>query len=98
MGKYGNGVSMRTEIESEVMKARKILDHSGLDPEDRQCVIGSLKEMAYQWCSVNASFCALEAHMKAEFPEEYTQLLSTFLRSPVYNSTYTETMQRTYPY
>ena len=60
MGKYGPGVSMKTAITEETKLVQGILDKSNLSEEDKDTVMGSLKEMAYQWCQSNATACAIE--------------------------------------
>ena len=51
---------MKTVIELEVREVEGILDYYNLPEEEKAQVIDALKEMAYQWCSSNATACALE--------------------------------------
>ena len=64
MGKYGSAVSMKDVIEMEVAEVTDILSRSKLTEEERTDIIDSLKEMAYQWCSSNATACAMEQSAK----------------------------------
>ena len=61
MGKYGSGVSMKAVIAMEVESVSDILARSGLSDEERQDILDTVKEMAYQWCSSNATSCAMES-------------------------------------
>lgn len=60
MSKYASGTSMKTVITSEIAEVEAILRKSNLCAEDKKTVIDAMKEMAYQWCSSNASACAME--------------------------------------
>ncbi len=60
MGKYGPGVSIKTVITQEAKLVQEILDKGNLSEEDKDTVMGSFKEMAYQWCQANATACAIE--------------------------------------
>ena len=69
MGKYGNGVSMKSAIETEVKEVTDILNRSNLGEEDKNIIIDALKEMAYQWCNSNAFGCAMEKLIKEQCPD-----------------------------
>lgn len=47
MSKYGNSVSMRTVIESEVNEVNGILEKSSLSKEQKEQVVDAMKEMAF---------------------------------------------------
>lgn len=98
MGKYGNGVSMRTVIIAELEEIKRAIDRSDVADEDAKVIKDAFLEMAYQWCSSNAAFCAFDAMLKEDYCEEWTEMMNSFLHSPVYNNTYMQKMQDTWPY
>lgn len=93
MGKYGNGVSMKTVIETEVADAEMLLQDQ---PEEvREEILNIIKEMAYQWCHSNAFACAMEQIISADMSEsEFVQFGQKIMNSPVVM----DKMQETFPF
>lgn len=95
MGKYGSGVSMKTVIELEVREVEGILDYYKLPQEEKAQVIDALKEMAYQWCSSNATACALEDAVMKFCNDETAQ---NVLREAVAGGVREHQFAATYPF
>lgn len=95
MGKYASGTSMKTVIESEVNEVTAILDKSNLTQEDKSAVINALKEMAYQWCSSNATACAVENAVTEAFGKDGLAVVSAL---SMRNGTREVKLLQTYPY
>ena len=93
MGKYGNGVSMKTVIETEVADAEMLLQDQ---PEEvREEILNIIKEMACQWCHSNAFACAMEQIISADMSEsEFVQFGQKVMNSPVVM----DKMQETFPF
>lgn len=70
MGKRGPGVSIADHVELERKSIREILDRNGVTGEDRQSIVDSFEEAAYQWCRANALACAMEGILNRKFGEE----------------------------
>lgn len=98
MGKYGNGVSMKTVITSELGDIKQAIGRSDVAEEDEKIIKSAFLEMAYQWASSNAAFCAFDALLKDLHPDIWNEMMNTFLHSPVYNGTFMKKMQDTWPY
>lgn len=94
MSKYGNSVSMRTVIESEVNEVNGILEKSSLSKKQKEQVVDAMKEMAYQWCCANASACALENAIREICPKEMERIMFASIRSGFIERKKAET----YPY
>lgn len=95
MGKYGNGVSMKTAIEAEVADAEMLLQDQ---PEEvREEILDIIKEMAFQWCQSNALLCVLE-NIAREVIDEYEQqkFRSVFIRR--YYEEVQDKISETYPF
>ena len=97
MSKYGSGASIKTVIESELAAVEEILERSSLTEQDRELITDSLKEMAYQWCTANATACALDRLLEKEYPRVYKKIMTGFLRSETYHSEYQKKMNETLP-
>ena len=89
---------MKTVIISELEVIQKAIAHSNMGDEDAENIERAFLEIAYQWCSSNASFCAFDALLKEEHSETWNALMHSFLRSRVYNETYMTKMKDTYPF
>lgn len=102
MGKYGAGASMRYVIERETEEAEEILGRSGLDAEDREKLIGILKEMAYQWCSANAAARATEeAFLQMQGVRSEEECMGLIMKLPEYwqrSGIYETVMRETWPF
>lgn len=95
MGKYGNGVSMRSAIEMEMQEANEILNRTNISEEDRKALLDIIQEMAYQWCQSNAFACAMEKALKEEYPEvNLGRIVQYLLRTGVKE----EFFGKTYPF
>lgn len=82
MSKYGSCVSMRGVIKAEVNEVREILARSGLTKEDRDSVMGALKEMAWQWCKATAAANAQEEVIRARVGDDvYMQMLTQMVQT-----------------
>lgn len=96
MSKYGSCVSMKQVIQLEMQAAEKILDQSGLSDENKDALRDILREMAYQWCSTNASFCAYEAAVEkvCGHGDAMQQIMAEQCKSGAYE----RKMRETYPW
>ncbi len=94
MGKYGSGTSMRTVILAETKEVEERLERCGVRDEDRDAIMSAFKEMAYQWCSTNASGCAVEAAMEKLLTEEQR---TAILREAIRNGVHEQKMLETFP-
>ena len=97
MSKYGSGVSMKSHLSSELKEAQQILNKSNLSEEDKESVLSTIREIAYQWCTSNASACAIEELWKEKFPKEYEEMMQTFLKSNTFHRVYQQKLQETFP-
>lgn len=86
---------MKTVIELEVEEVEGILDNNNLPEEEKAQVIDALKEMAYQWCSSNATACALEDAVMKFCNDETAQ---NVLREAVAGGVREERFVATYPF
>jgi hypothetical protein len=95
MGKYGSAVSMKDVIRMEVEEVEEILKGTKMPDEDKTRIVDALKEMAYQWCSCNASACAFEGAVKSLLPnKDYENLI----RSVIHGGMIEKKMVETYPF
>lgn len=95
MSKYGPGVSMKSIIVSECKEVEELLDRSDMFPEDKAQVLDAMKEMAYQWCSANATACAMEDVAKSMLSEEQ---YATFQKKVMEGLSVGKKMQETFPF
>ena len=95
MGKYASGTDMKTVITSEVADVQKILARSNLCAEDKKAVINAMKEMAYQWCSSNASACAMESEVTKLYGADGAAAIA---KGVIHNGVYEAKMADTYPF
>lgn len=97
MSKYGSGVRMKQVIVTETEMVESILRKSNLSQEDIQTVMDAFREMAYQWCTSNASACAFSAFLKDSHPNVYEDSIGAFLGSDVYHKEYQRVLAETFP-
>ena len=95
MSKYGSAVSMKDAITMEVAEVEEILSRSNLQDEEKEAIVDSLKEMAYQWCSSNAHACAFESAVKSMLSEEDYQNLAWAV---IHGGMQEKKMAETYPF
>lgn len=92
MGKYGNGVNMKSVIEMEYAEVKDVLDKYKMAEADKVVVLDALQGMAYQWCHSNANACAYERCVP------YKKNPLGLISSKKFQEEYKDKMEKTYPW
>lgn len=95
MSKYASGTSVKTVIKNEVKAISAILKKPKLSKEDKADIVDAFKEISFQWCTANATSCAVEQAILTLYgEEERTKVIKEAIRNGVHE----EVMDRTWPY
>ena len=96
MGKYGNGVSMKSVVEMEMEIVEKVLDRYKMKKSDRRVITKALKNAYYLWCSSNAHACLFSDLVEQTYgKEEMDKLCKMSIQAYPY---IVQKMEETYPY
>lgn len=95
MAKYGSGTSMKTTLLMEMSEIKEAV--KSLPKEEQKVVTDAYKELAYQFCEINAHACYSEDLIKQIMTEEqYDAFIKFYIRS--FMPYETQKMFETYPW
>lgn len=93
MAKYGNGISIKLMLEMELNEIAEILCKYNVSDEDGDKVIDAYKELAFQFCTINAAACSTEEILK-----EYVTEPEGFRKYLAMEDYRQQKMKETYPW
>lgn len=93
MAKYGNGISIKSMLEMELNEITEILCKYEVSDEDGDRIVGAYKELAFQFCTMNASACSFEEILKT-----YLSGPEIFRRYLILEPSRHQKMEETYPW
>lgn len=93
MGKYGNGVSMKSAMLQVMADVVAALDRSNITSDDREIVLDALKNAFFMYAQTNAAACAFEENVMTMSKTVY----SNAGRPEYIAKTMMKKLQETYP-
>ena len=93
MAKYGNGIGIKSMLEQELNEITEILCKYEVSDEDGDKIVGAYKELAFQFCRMNASSCSFEEMLK-----EYMNDSDIFRKYLTLEADRYQKMEETYPW
>lgn len=97
MGKYGNGISMKSVMEMELREIENACNKYKMTEEDASVITDAYKEICLQWCTTNAMACYMEDMFIQMFGED---VYAQFCKTTMWNFTpyLTEKLMDTFPW